>query len=207
MTTTVDTTGQPLEAAHPSSEEMSGLVERYTENLMRGALSMGFSLSEAEELVQDTFYAYLTGGARFKKRSQLLTYLFGILYNKVRETRRYHGRHDSIDAAVDDRFKDQFGPLGDSWEPDGHWNMKNIGYFTEVEKQVASSNLGELLAACLEGLTTDMRMAFTMKEVEGCEPDQICDALSVSRTNLGVLLFRARNKLRDCLIGKGAVIV
>jgi len=185
---------------------MEKLVDRYTENLMRGALSMGFVEAEAEELVQATFCAFLDGGSRFQKRSQLLTYLFGILYNKARETRRHKSRHDSIDAAVDERFSDNFGPLGDSWEPDGHWNMQNINYFTEVEKHAESTDLERLLKDCMQGLNDAMRMAFTMKEVEGCDPKDICKALNLTTSNLGVTLFRARNKLRDCLIAKGAVI-
>ena len=71
---------------------------------MRAAFSLGFSEGEAEELVQATFVAFLDAQTRFQKRSQVLTYLFGILYNKARETRRLQGRHESIDAAVDGRL-------------------------------------------------------------------------------------------------------
>ncbi len=79
-------------------EVLEDLIDRYTDNLMRAAFSLGFPQSEAEELVQATFVAFLEGGSRFEKRSQILTYLFGILYNKARETRRLQNRHESIDA-------------------------------------------------------------------------------------------------------------
>jgi RNA polymerase sigma-70 factor (ECF subfamily) len=38
-----------------------------------------------------------------------------------------------------------------------------------------------------------------MKVVEGRETADVCKILAVTPTNLGVLLFRARNKLRECL--------
>jgi RNA polymerase sigma-70 factor, ECF subfamily len=176
------------------------LIERFTENLMRGAFSLGFDESEAEELVQETFYAFLEGGSRFERRSQILTYLFGILYNKAREHRRFRNRHESIDASVDDQFESHF-------DSEAHWNKASEELMTEVEKKAQSQMIAEWLQQCLEGLTAVMRMAFTMKEVEGCGSEEICLALGLSTSNLGVTLFRARNKLRECLVSKGAVIV
>ena len=47
------------------------------------------------------------------------------------------------------------------------------------------------------------RLAFHMREVEQLSSDEICKILEVSRTNLGVMLFRMRNRLRECLEAKG----
>ncbi len=46
-------------------------------------------------------------------------------------------------------------------------------------------------------------MAFVLREVEGLSTEEICKILEVSRTNLGVLIYRARNRLRECLEAKG----
>jgi RNA polymerase sigma-70 factor (ECF subfamily) len=184
---------------NPNAQDIEDLIDRYTDNLLRAAFSLGFPESEAEELVQSTFCAYLEGGSRFEKRSQILTYLFGILYNKARETRRHQGRHESIDAAVDDTFDRHF-------DHEDHWDQPSMDQMTEVEKQVQSAHIGDLLRECLEGLSDVMRMAFTLKEVEGLGAEEICRTLDLTTSNLGVTLFRARNKLRECLISKGAVI-
>jgi len=37
------------------------------------------------------------------------------------------------------------------------------------------------------------------------ETEEICKILDVTRTNLGVMLFRSRNRLRECLEQKGIV--
>ena len=183
-----------------SAHQVGELVDRYTDNLMRGAFGLGFSECEAEELVQATFVAYLEAHERFEKRSKVLTYLFGILYNKARETRRYRGRHESLDETVDNAFDSHF-------DSEDHWDKRSMEAMTEVEKNAQSSAIGQLLQECLEGLNVVMRMAFTMKEVEGMDSDGICIALGLSSSNLGVTLFRARNKLRECLMAKGAAIV
>jgi RNA polymerase sigma factor (sigma-70 family) len=190
----------PAAAERASRAEVEALVDRYTDNLMRGALSLGFRELEAEELVQATFVAYLGARERFERRSKVLTYLFGILYNKARETRRYLGRHESIDKVVDDAFDGHF-------DAEEHWNQPSMDAMTEVEKKAQSSAIGKLLKECLDGLTAMMRMAFNMKEVEGMDSEAICIALGLTISNLGVTLFRARNKLRECLLAKGAVIV
>ncbi len=190
----------PDAVARVSSDEVGALVDRYTDNLMRGAFSLGFSELEAEELVQATFVAYLEARGRFEKRSKILTYLFGILYNKARETRRFQGRHESIDRTIDDAFDGHF-------DAEEHWNQPAMDAMTEVEKKAQTSAIDKLIQECLEGLSAIMRMAFTMKEVEGQESDAICLALGLTPSNLGVTLFRGRNKLRECLMARGAVIV
>jgi len=144
----------------PAVQVIEDLIDRYTDNLMRGAFSLGFPDTEAEELVQATFVAFIEGYARFQNRSQVLTYLFGILYNKARETRRLHNRHVSIDAAVEAAFDSHF-------DSEAHWDKPSMESMTEVEKKAQTSAIDRLLQECMEGLSTAMRMAFTLKEVEG----------------------------------------
>lgn len=186
-----------------ASEQVAEFVDRYTENLLRAAFSLGFSEADAEELVQDTFCAFLEGQARFENRSKISTYLFGILYNKARETRRFQRRHVPIDAAPDPELDALFDSHFDA---EGHWNLASRNYLSEVEQKVQDSRIGEILQECLEGLGVLMRMAFTLKEVEGRSGGEVCAALGITPSNLGVALFRARNKLRECLMQKGAVI-
>lgn len=47
------------------------------------------------------------------------------------------------------------------------------------------------------------RLAFYLREVEGLPTAEICKILGVSATNLGVMLYRLRNRARECLEGKG----
>ena len=51
-------------------------------------------------------------------------------------------------------------------------------------------------------MPTQQRLAFVLREVEGLATEEMCKVLEVTRTNLEVLLYRARNRLRECLEAK-----
>jgi len=148
---------------NPDPQEIAALIDSYTDNLMRAAFSLGFPEAEAEELVQATYYAFLEGGSRFERRSQILTYLFGILYNKARETRRLQARHESIDKAVDDAFESHF-------DAEDHWDQPSMDSMTEVEKKVQSAHIGDLLKECIDGLSAIMRMALHSRKSKAWTP-------------------------------------
>jgi RNA polymerase sigma-70 factor (ECF subfamily) len=62
--------------------------------------------------------------------------------------------------------------------------------------------LGEI-QECLETTPERQRLAFTLREIEELETTEICKIMDITATNLGVMLFRARNRLRECLESKG----
>jgi RNA polymerase sigma-70 factor (ECF subfamily) len=67
------------------------------------------------------------------------------------------------------------------------------------EEETLALELSELIRDCSASLSQSQRAAFHLKEVERESTASICNILGVSETHLGVLLFRARNKLRECL--------
>ena len=73
----------------------------------------------------------------------------------------------------------------------------------DPEQFLISAETVGRIEECLEKLPPNQKMAFVLKEVEEQESAEICKVLEVTTTNLGVLLFRARNRLRDCLEAKG----
>lgn len=171
-------------------EAVAAAVRAYAGDLLRGALGLGLSETDAEELVQDTFAALLEGAARFEGRSTLKTYLFGILYRKALEHRRLKSREAATDPA-DGLFEERFSAFG-------HWNRPPQG----PEQEADTREIAELIAACLEGLAPQQRAVFHLKEVLHETAEDICNVLSVSDTNLRVLLFRARSRLRGCIEAK-----
>ena len=63
--------------------------------------------------------------------------------------------------------------------------------------------IAKFLKDCMERLASLQRMVFVLREIEEMDTEEICNILEVSRTNLGVLLYRGRNGLRECLEAKG----
>lgn len=178
----------------PGVHEIDGLVERHTGPLLRAALAAGLDAAAAEEVVQDVFVAYLEARERFEGRSTVRTFLFGILYNKIRAFRRAAGKEPSLDR-LEEAFDARF-------DPEGHWRADRRPSLDDPAARVEQVELREFLARCLEELPTEHRMAFALREIEGLRTPALCAALEVTANHLGVLLFRARNALRDCLQGK-----
>ncbi len=163
------------------------LVRQYSGPLYAGCLAMGFQDSDAEELVQDTFVSFLGAAGRFEGRSTVKTYLFGILYNKASAIWRRRRRETSLDDAEPD-FEQRF-------DARGMWARPPQG----PEDAALSGEVAAWIRRCSEKLTLSQRSAFFMREVEGERTESLCNILGVSPTNLRVLFFRARTRLRECL--------
>lgn len=167
------------------------VVEAYLPQILRAARAAGLDATAAEDVAQSAFLTFFEKVATFEGRSRLRTWLFGILYLKIKETRRNSGREmptDEIEAIVDRRFDEH-----------GNWASPPAG----IEQVLEGAEIREAIDGCLEGVPSLQRMAFVLREVEGLVSQEICKILDVTRTNLGVLIFRARNRLRECLEAQG----
>ncbi len=165
---------------------ITAVVSAHADALYAGALSLGVAPSDAEDLVQETLAAFLAGLDRFHGLSSVRTYLFGILYNKARQRWSAGWREQAADP-VDEVFESRFDASG------------VLRRLKGPEEEALGRELEGLIADCANGLSQSQRAAFFLKEVEREDTASICKILGVSETNLGVLLFRARNKLRECL--------
>jgi RNA polymerase sigma-70 factor (ECF subfamily) len=166
------------------------VTEAYLPQILRAAHGAGLHGAEAEEVTQETFLTFLEVAPRFEGRSHVRTFLFGILYRKVSEARRGQARdrrHDPIDDVMEARFS-----------PDGSWSRPPEA----SDRLVRTRELERLLADCLGESPTSQRVAFHLREVEGLSTDEICKILDVTPTNVGVMLYRLRNRTRECLEGK-----
>jgi RNA polymerase sigma-70 factor (ECF subfamily) len=163
------------------------VVHAYLPQLLRAARGAGLNAQNAEDVCQNTFVTFIQKIDGFEGRSQVRTWLFGIMYRKISEMRRAASREgagEDIDELMESRFK-----------PDGMWARPPRA----ADGRVNDADIRRHLAECLEGLNSDQRMAFVLREVEEMESEEICNTMEVSRTNLGVLLYRGRNRLRECL--------
>ncbi len=177
------------EIKHKNTQAMETLVRMYTEPLFKACVGLGFQKIEAEDVVQNVWITFFDVVFRFEGRSSIKTFLFGILYNKASEYRKQSSRSVSTDMINDvvDQYFDQHGNWILSYSP------------VNPERFLESSENMALIAKCLELLPINQKMAFLLKEVEEELTDRICNILNVTSTHLGVLLYRARNQLRDCV--------
>ena len=167
------------------------IVDAYLPQLLRAGRGMGFSLDEAQDLAQSGFVALMESIGRFEGRSHIRTFLFGIFYNKVSEHLRERQKADQSDL-IDDVMESRF-------DLKGRWRQPPA----DIEQGVFGREVREMVQDCLETVPRAQRIAFYLREVEEMQTEEICKKMDVSGTNLGVMLFRARNRLRECLEKKG----
>lgn len=163
------------------------VVQTYTRQLFHAALGIGFDSVSSEELVQRVWATFFEVLPKFERRSKLRTFIFGILYNKALELRREVNKFEVFDA-IDEYMEKRFNE-------DGSWAKPPIN----PEEFAEATESLELVEKCLEKLPVAQRMAFQLKEIDDQDSEEICKILAVSVTNLGVILFRARNRLRECI--------
>jgi RNA polymerase sigma-70 factor, ECF subfamily len=169
---------------------LAQVVDAYLPHLLRAGRGMGFSQEEAEDLSQSVFTALLEGLGRFEGLSHIRTFVFGIFYNKVSECLREKKRssqNDPIDGVMEAKF-----------DSDGRWLQPPADF----EKQLQAEEMKAIILESLKALPVAQRIAFYMREIEEIETTEICKRMQVSANHLGVLLFRARNRLREIVEGK-----
>jgi RNA polymerase sigma-70 factor (ECF subfamily) len=177
-----------IQAREPAALE--AVVHEYLPQIVRAARGAGLKREEAEDIAHATFVTFLEKAGSFEGRSHVRTWIFGILFHKIMEVRRMierERRTDDIDEVMESRF-----------DPKGSWSRP-----PSADVEVFGREIRERTAECLENVPPKQRLAFVLREVEGLETDEICKILEVTVTNLGVMLYRIRNRLRECLESKG----
>ena len=161
--------------------------------LLRVCRSSGIRDENAEEVIHATWERFFTNLEKFEGRSQIRTFLCGILFNKIREHRRAEGR------TVYEEDSEQV--VNSAFTTDGWWKVAPHDPLKLAEIREA----GQFIKDCMEGLSEQQKAAFVMREVDEDDSDDICNVLGVNVSHLRVLIFRAKDKLRQCLEGKVAV--
>jgi len=162
----------------------------YVGPVFRAARGAGLDPHGAEDVTQATFTAFLETVSRFEGRSSLGTWLFGILYRKLAEARRSiaRGEPDDIDRVFESRF-----------DADGAW----VRPPRTPEHDLEATETREALSRCLDHVPSRQRDVFALREWQGFSTSEVCNILGLTTTNVGVMIHRARNRLRECLESMG----
>jgi RNA polymerase sigma-70 factor (ECF subfamily) len=149
----------------------------------------------AEDVVQDTLLAALQGATGFSGRSSLKTWLTGILKHKIVDAIRRKAREPAFATLEEESQLDDFDALFDNT---GHWENPPADW-GDPESQLSRRQFFDIVQFCLEKLPPNTARVFMMREVMELTGDEICKELTITSTNLWVILYRARVGLRQCL--------
>jgi len=168
-------------------------VEALRPQLMRFARTQLRNDAWAEDAVSETLLAALEKPQSFAGGSQLKTWLVGILKHKVIDQLRKQSREATLTSDDDAQDLDEL-----LFAADGHWREapKEWG---DPEHALRERQFFDVLEACVQHLPGVQGRVFMMREWLELETDEICKELSITSTNLWVMLHRARLRLRDCL--------
>jgi RNA polymerase sigma-70 factor (TIGR02943 family) len=150
----------------------------------------------AEDAVSETILAALAKPLAFEARSQLKTWLVGILKHKIIDSMRQRQREVTLDSGSDDDNADPLDHI--AFKTDGHFAEKPADW-GNPEQDLRSRQFMAIMDACTAKLPPVQGRLFLMREWLEMSSEEICKELGLTPTNLYVQLHRARLRLRECL--------
>jgi RNA polymerase sigma-70 factor (ECF subfamily) len=174
-------------------QDFARQVERLRPDLLRFARTQLRNEAWAEDAVSEALLAALEKPQAFAGRSQLKTWLVGILKFKCIDQLRRHTREATVLVGEDGDDLDE-----SLFDDTGHWRTMPAAW-GRGEAALEQRQFFEVLERCHELLPPVQARVFMMREWQELETDEICKELQISATNLWVLLHRARLRLRECL--------
>jgi RNA polymerase sigma-70 factor, ECF subfamily len=176
------------------------LVEQYHGRLLRLALVFVSDRASAEEVVQDTWLAVLTGLRSFEGRSALKTWIFSILTNRAKTRGQRDKRSVSFSALSGEHFQEDPAVSPSRFTPSGSWSAPPEPWEEDTpEGLLLRQETRTLIDRTIAGLPPGQRAVVTLRDVEGLDSAEACNILDISETNQRVLLHRARAKIRNAL--------
>jgi RNA polymerase sigma-70 factor (ECF subfamily) len=150
----------------------------------------------AEDVVQDTLEAALRSVGSFRNQSSVRTWLTGILRHKILDVLRVRKRQPTptYGLEVPERARAIDSPFDDT----GTWS-RHPQHWNVPDEAAAQTDFLRVLQECLSKMPASVARAFYLREVMEVETKEITEALDITANHLGVLMYRARLLLRECL--------
>jgi RNA polymerase sigma-70 factor (ECF subfamily) len=146
--------------------------------------------------VQETLLAAVRSHEKFAGQSSVRSWLCGILKHKLGDYFRKLGRETpftDLEFLADE--------CAEKFVPEGYWVHMNgpREWRPEADEVMHRDEFWKTMRDCLGKLPERVATVFMMREMDEIESKEICATLSISHSNLWVMLHRARMALRECL--------
>lgn len=168
-------------------------VDRHGDYLYRYALSRLRDAEASEEVVQDAFVAGLRSVKQYAGTGTERAWLLGILKRKIVDHVRQRSRSRSTELDGTEDFSESL------FDNRGFWKTDPRIFGSDPSASIEKQEFWRVFRKCLDALPDRQADAFTLREMDGKGSEEICKDLEVSRSNLWVLLHRARLRLANCM--------
>jgi RNA polymerase sigma-70 factor (ECF subfamily) len=167
-------------------------IDLYSDYLFNYTVTRVSDREIAQDLVQETFLAGLKSMKNFKGEASERTWLISILKRKIID---HYRKINSNKGKAEVRIN-----YNDS-ESEGDWLEERVAdpFDKTAEDNLQNNELGNAIQNCLGKLPTKQAEVFRMKTILDYETEVICNELSITASNLWVIIHRARTAMADCL--------
>jgi RNA polymerase sigma-70 factor (ECF subfamily) len=161
----------------------------------------------AEDVVQEAVLAAWQAFPRFEQRSNIRTWLVGILRFKIVDALRQRQRQpcalpallepDHAEESLQNLLFDVDGQWRDM--PHDWWSGPGSATQRTPDGALQEKQLLQLLQVCLTQLSAQTSQVFLMREYLGLNSAEVAAQLGLQAGHVRVILLRARLALRTCL--------
>ncbi|MHB1676194.1 MAG: RNA polymerase factor sigma-70 [Sulfuriferula sp.] len=154
----------------------------------------------AEDAVQEALMGALKNANSFGGRAALKTWVFAILKNKIADILRQKQRLVYAGSLLRQDENEEAEDLSELFDHKGFWQKDERPVaWANPEESLRESQFWRVFETCLENLSGNQARVFMMREFVELDSREICATLSITISNLNVMLYRARMHLRKCL--------
>lgn len=170
------------------SSAMEALFARFQKPLFNFFYRMVGRRETAEDLVQETFLKLCRFGNSFRgSDAKFSTWLYSVAGNQCRDHIRHKARRPEA-------------PLGEFEQNlSDNYDDPPQGGESPVEDHIIRVEIQETLKAAINSLPEKERTAIMLREYQGLEYKEIAEILGSPIGSVKVLIFRARQRLRERL--------
>ncbi len=178
------------QAQNGSRDAFDALVKQYDQAVLRLALHLTGSESDAQDILQEAFlkaYRYL-GNFRFE--CSFYTWIYRIVTNLCLDLLRRRKTRREDQAVIVDASGEELDLLS---------NVSDDRSMANPDRELQRKELGARIQEALEQLTPRERMVFELKHYQGLKLRAIGEMLNTTEETAKNTLFRATKKLRAAL--------
>ena len=171
------------------------LLATHQEKLYRVAFRMAGHHEDAQDLLQDALLEAYRSFKKFQRGTYFDKWLYRIMTNTFIDRQRHKkrvGRIDSLDTPS-------------AGADDGEISAREIPDWTEEpSRRVLHDEFGEPVQKAMNQLKPDFRMVLILSDVEEFSYEEIAEMLNIPIGTVRSRLHRARDMMRQALMGSGA---
>ncbi len=178
-----------LKAGHTSA--WKEIMVLHGSGLLSFAIRMLGDRGAAEEIVQDSLVNIYHTIGRFDGRCSIKSWLYRAVHNSAIDEIRRRKRYVDVGIDAEENYFNEAG----------RWINDCPGWDGLAAKRLDDKRLLTLVREQMDHLPHTHREVLLLKEFEGLDTTEICDALEISPGNLRIRIHRARAALRAAVVG------